>query len=48
LVDPEKLMTLLGETEGSSFSPAGILRINVVAGDDPIMIAIRTLETIRK
>ena len=48
LVDPEKLMTFLGENEGSSFSPAGILRVNIVAGDDPIVIAIRTLETIRK
>lgn len=48
LVEPEKLMTFLGENEGSSFSPAGILRVNIVAGDDPIVIAIRTLETIRK
>ncbi len=48
LVDPEKLMAFLGENEGSSFSPAGILRVNIEAGDDPIVIAIRTLETIRK
>lgn len=48
LVEPEKLMAFLGENESSSFSPAGILRVPLVAGDDPIIIAIRALEAVRK
>lgn len=47
LISPEKLMQYLGDNEGSSFSPAGIFRINVVAGDDPIKLAIETLHAVR-
>ncbi|HMT08197.1 MAG TPA: transcription-repair coupling factor [Pyrinomonadaceae bacterium] len=47
-VEPEKLMSFLGDNEGASFSPAGILRVAIVAGDDPILVAIRALESIRK
>lgn len=47
-VEPEKLMAFLSDNEGSSFSPAGILRIAIVVGDDPIIVSIRALEAIRK
>lgn len=47
-VEPEKLMAFLSDNEGSGFSPAGILRIAIVAGDDPIVVSIRALEAIRK
>jgi transcription-repair coupling factor (superfamily II helicase) len=41
---PEKLMQVLSEGEGSSFSPSGILRVE--GGDDPIEAALRTLERV--
>lgn len=45
-VSPEKLMQLLREVEGSSFSPAGILRVPVTTAD-PIRTALDTLTAIR-
>jgi hypothetical protein len=45
-VDPEKLMRYLAENENASFSPSGILRIEVT-DDGPIHSAIRALEEIR-
>jgi transcription-repair coupling factor (superfamily II helicase) len=43
---PEKLMEVLAEYEGSSFSPSGILRISL-NGDDPLRLAHYVLERIR-
>lgn len=45
-VDPEKLTGYLAANEGSSFSPSGILRVNVT-GDGPIHAAIGALTEIR-
>jgi transcription-repair coupling factor (superfamily II helicase) len=43
---PEKLMEVLSENEGSSFSPSGILRLSL-NGDDPLRLAHQVLERIR-
>ena len=45
-VDPERLLTFVNGTEGSSFSPSGILRV-VVNNADPIDTAQTALESIR-
>ena len=45
-VDPDRLMTFLSGNEGSSFSPSGILRVEV-ENDDPIGTARKALEEIR-
>jgi transcription-repair coupling factor (superfamily II helicase) len=45
-IDPEKLMGFLAENEGSSFSPSGILRIEVADGR-LISAAAQALEKIR-
>src|SRR5688572_7395636 len=45
-VDPEKLMKVLESTEGSTFSPSGILRIADVS-ENPLNVAVRVLESIR-
>ncbi|MEO7660094.1 MAG: transcription-repair coupling factor, partial [Pyrinomonadaceae bacterium] len=45
-VSPEKLMQFLSENEDSNFSPTGILRVVVVAGD-PIAVAAATLNAVR-
>ena len=42
---PEKLMTVLSENEGASFSPSGILRVNL-NGDNPLRLAHSVLEQI--
>ena len=47
IVSPERLMQFLGENEGSTFSPSGILRINIEPGENPISRAIEILELIR-
>jgi len=46
IVSPEKLMQLLAEVAGSSFSPSGILRIAADHGD-PISVAMDTLLSVR-
>ncbi|HJS51610.1 MAG TPA: transcription-repair coupling factor [Pyrinomonadaceae bacterium] len=43
---PEKLMEVLESTEGSTFSPSGILRIADVS-ENPLNVAVRVLESIR-
>jgi transcription-repair coupling factor (superfamily II helicase) len=43
---PEKLMEVLETTEGSSFSPTGILRI-ADASENPLGVSLRVLESIR-
>jgi transcription-repair coupling factor (superfamily II helicase) len=45
-VNPEKLMSLLSKNEGASFSPSGILRVDV-DDEGPIAAAQRALEDIR-
>jgi transcription-repair coupling factor (superfamily II helicase) len=45
-VSPEKLMSVVAETEGSTFSPNGILRVPIVTAD-PIQTARSALESIR-
>jgi transcription-repair coupling factor (superfamily II helicase) len=45
-VDPDKLMGYLAINRGASFSPSGILRIDV-SEDGPIHSAIDALEQIR-
>jgi hypothetical protein len=45
-VAPEKLMSILAEREGSSFSPSGILRVGL-DGDNPLRLARTILEQIR-
>ncbi len=45
-VSPDKLMAYLGENEGSSFSPSGILRI-LIEGPNPLREAQSCLEKIR-
>ena len=45
-VDPERLLAFVNETEGSSFSPSGILRV-VVNNADPIDTAHQALDRIR-
>ena len=45
-VDPEKLMSYLANNKAASFSPSGILRIEV-SDDGPINSAIGALEEIR-
>jgi transcription-repair coupling factor (superfamily II helicase) len=37
-VDPQKLMRLVGETAGAQFTPAGILRIPVPAGEEVLQV----------
>ncbi|HTH50917.1 MAG TPA: transcription-repair coupling factor, partial [Pyrinomonadaceae bacterium] len=44
-VEPEKLMQVLADLEGASFSPTGILRVPI-GKNDIIPLAIRTLESI--
>ena len=44
-VDPDRLMEFLAGNEGASFSPSGILRVEV-ADDDPIGTARKALEEI--
>ena len=46
-VDPDRLMQFLSKNEGSSFSPSGILRVEV-ADEDPIGTAKKALEEIRQ
>ena len=48
LVSPEKLMQFLSENEGSTFSPTGIVRFNVVPGENPIAKSAETLQLIRQ
>jgi transcription-repair coupling factor (superfamily II helicase) len=43
---PEKLMEVLAENEGSSFSPSGILRVGL-NGEDPLVLAQQVLERIQ-
>ena len=45
-VAPEKLMAVLAEYEGSSFSPSGILRISLEK-QSPLALGRRALEQIR-
>jgi len=45
-VDPDRLMQFLSKSDGSSFSPSGILRVEV-ADDDPIGTASKALEAVR-
>jgi transcription-repair coupling factor (superfamily II helicase) len=45
-VAPEKLMALLSEREGSSFSPSGILRVGL-DGENPLKVALGVLEAVR-
>src|SRR5262249_30667079 len=45
-VAPEKLMSVLGENEGSSFSPSGILRITL-NGQNPLSLSRKVLEQVR-
>jgi transcription-repair coupling factor (superfamily II helicase) len=45
-VSPDRLMEFLSETEGSVFSPSGILRVKV-ENADPIKTAANSLERIR-
>jgi transcription-repair coupling factor (superfamily II helicase) len=45
-VAPEKLMQVLSENEGSSFSPSGILRISL-NGSNPLRLAYDILNEIR-
>jgi transcription-repair coupling factor (superfamily II helicase) len=37
-VEPEKLMRLVGETAGAQFTPAGILRLPVPAGEEVLEV----------
>jgi transcription-repair coupling factor (superfamily II helicase) len=46
LVAPERLITVLSETEGSNFSPSGILRI-ALNGENPLVRARKVLEQMR-
>ncbi len=46
-VSPEKLLQFLDETEGSSFSPSGILRV-LSTGEDPIRLARSILEAVQQ
>jgi hypothetical protein len=48
LIDPERLMKFLGESEGSSFSPNGVLRAGTDGNSDPIERAREVLERVRK
>ena len=43
-VDPEKLMALVSADESASFSPTGILRVDI--DDDPITMALRVIDAI--
>jgi len=45
-VDPDKLMDYLSRNEGASFSPSGILRVDI-SDDGPITAAINVLTEVR-
>jgi len=45
-VDPEKLMSYLARNEGASFSPSGILRVEI-GNEGPITAARQALEEVR-
>ncbi len=47
-VSPDKLMQLLSENSGSSFSPSGILRVEIEPGEDPISRSAEILELVRQ
>ena len=48
IVSPDKLMRFLGENKGSTFSPSGILRVEIVPGENPISRAAEILELVRQ
>jgi len=47
-VDPEKLMRLVGKTQGAQFTPAGVLRLPLDGLDSPAAILARLQERLQE
>jgi len=48
IVSPEKLMQYLSGNEGSTFSPTGIVRFNILPGENPILKAAEMLNLVAR